>query len=237
MTHLRIPVFLLSIPLLLSISNAQETGNVARLVVWQAKPGMTRDLEEGYKRHLDWHRRNNDSWVWRGWTIVSGEHDGYFVDGTFFHTWTDLDSPVSPAGDAADNEMNVFPYGDARAAIYEAVSTLSNLRAVQMDSRLLTFCHFQVRPGGAEEFEARIARELNDSPLPHILLRPAIGAGEYILLLPAQKISELALQTELTRKLLRASSKSENRDPLVEHFRTELAVYRSDLSYIPGKAK
>jgi hypothetical protein len=39
---------------------------VARLVVWEPKPGMAKEMEEGYKRHLEWHRRNNDRWAWEG---------------------------------------------------------------------------------------------------------------------------------------------------------------------------
>jgi hypothetical protein len=34
-------------------AHAQQAGNVARIVVWQPKPGMARDFEEGYKRHLE----------------------------------------------------------------------------------------------------------------------------------------------------------------------------------------
>jgi len=133
------------------ISFAQGGGNVARIVVWQAKPGMDRDLEEGYKRHLEWHRNNGDLWSWYGWNIVSGERDGYFVDGTFFHTWKDLNSPVSPAADGADAAVNVSSYGDVRsAAICEAVPTLTDLRAQQLVSPLLTFvtsvCNRAERP-------------------------------------------------------------------------------------------
>ena len=35
-------------------------GTAAQLVVWEAKPGMAKEMEEGYKRHLGWHRRNDD---------------------------------------------------------------------------------------------------------------------------------------------------------------------------------
>jgi len=69
---------------------------------------MDHDFEEGYKRHLGWHRQNGDSWSWNGWTIISGDATGYFVDGTFFHAWSDLDSPVSPAADGADNAVTWF---------------------------------------------------------------------------------------------------------------------------------
>ena len=147
------------------ISFAQGGGNVARVVVWQAKPGMDRDLEEGYKRHLEWHRNNGDLWSWYGWNIVSGERDGYFVDGTFFHTWKDLNSPVSPAADGADAAVNVSSYGDVRsAAICEAVPTLTDLRVQQLVSPLLTFCYVGVQPGRAAEFESLIGESLQNIP-------------------------------------------------------------------------
>src|SRR5262249_2398794 len=76
-------------------AQAQPSGGVARVVVWQIKPNMDRQFEEGYKRHLGWHRQNGDRWAWAGWMVISGERDGYFVDGTFFHSWSDLDAPVS----------------------------------------------------------------------------------------------------------------------------------------------
>jgi hypothetical protein len=47
----------LSCPLLSAPAQAQENRNVARVAVWQAKQGMAHELEEGYKRHLSWHRK------------------------------------------------------------------------------------------------------------------------------------------------------------------------------------
>jgi hypothetical protein len=53
--------------------------------------------------------------------LISGERDGMLLDGTFFPQWTDLDAPVSPAGDGADNAVNVEPYAEVRSlASYEA---------------------------------------------------------------------------------------------------------------------
>ena len=148
-TSYRPSVTLMVLSCLLSVvhAQAQENRNVARVVVWQAKQGMVRDLEEGYKRHLGWHRHNGDSWTWHGWTIISGERFGYFIDGTFFHRWSELDSPVSPGADAADNAENVFPYGDVRsAAIYEGIPQVTNLDSKDLMSPLLTFCYFDVEP-------------------------------------------------------------------------------------------
>jgi hypothetical protein len=218
---------------------AQQDGNVARLAVWQATPGMSRELEEGYKRHLVWHRQNGDSWTWHGWTIVSGERYEYFIDGTFFHAWSDLDSPVSPAADAADNALNVLPYGKVRsAAIYEAVPALTNLGPQQLSLPLLTFCHCDVLPGRAAEFESLVGDELRStqgSAAKYSLLRPVNGVTEYLLLLAAEKQSDLAMQADFVSHLLRALARKTKSTPLVEHFRTETARYRPDLSYTPGE--
>src|SRR5579875_662391 len=110
------------------LAGVERQGTAAQLVVWEAKPGLAKEMEEGYKRHLDWHRRNGDWWAWEGWTITSGDRFGYFVDGTFFHTWKDLDHRVAPEEDAADNAKNVAPYGSIRSlSVYDELLPLSNL--------------------------------------------------------------------------------------------------------------
>ena len=167
-------------------AGAQESGNVARVLIWQLKPGMTRDFEEGYKRHLDWHRRHNDTWAWHGWMIASGERDGYFMDASFQHRWTDFDSPVVPsAEDSADNDLNVATYADVRsAATYEAIAGDPNHEL--LTSRLLTVYHFSIGPGGASELESLMGDELRGPGVgQHALLLPVNGATEYLLLLPA----------------------------------------------------
>jgi len=225
-------------PLLLPFAaNAQEDANVARMVVWQMKPGMARDFEEGYKRHLDWHRKNNDTWTWRGWTIVSGEHFGYFVDGTFFHTWKELDTPVSPAADSADNGVNVMPYAEIRsAAFYEAVPALTNLSSQQLAAPLLTFYYLDVQPSRGAEFESLMKDALSNvhnNAAHYVLLRPANGVTEYLLLLTAEKESDLGTQAAFMGHLLQAVARNAKQAPIVGRFRTETASYRSELSNAP----
>ena len=70
---------------------------------------MARDLEEGYKHHLEWHHKKQRHLEMAWADVISGEHFGYFVDGTFFHTWKEFNTPVSPAADSADNGVNVLP--------------------------------------------------------------------------------------------------------------------------------
>jgi hypothetical protein len=200
---------------------------------------MDREFQEGYKRHLEWHRKNSDTWTWHGWMLISGEREGTFVDGTFFHLWTDLDIPVSPAEDGANNAINVEPYAEVRSvASYEAVPALSNLTSPHLNSPLLTFCYIEVAPGRAAQFEMRATQELRGlaaKAVPHAVLRPVNGSTEYLLLLPAQKLSDLGSQAAFIARLLQSVASDPKYPAMTARFRTETARHRADMSYIPSE--
>lgn len=81
---------------------------IAHFSTWNnVKPAF----ENGYKKHLEWHRKNGETWSWYGWYIISGPRQGYFIDATFNHTWDDFTHPINPTGDAADNQLHTFPFG------------------------------------------------------------------------------------------------------------------------------
>ncbi len=215
---------------------AQEESRAARVVVWQPRKGMERDFEEGYKRHLDWHRRAKDPWAWYGWTIVSGERFGWFVDATLFRRWSDFDAPVAPAEDSADNRVNVFPYGEVRSlATYELVAQSPDFSPQALTAPLLTFYYIRVLPGAGTVFEERAAAVLG-SPRPAracVLLRPVDGADEYLFLVPLRKQSELLAGAELLRHLVEASSDPKSAQGIVQRVRSQTARYRAELSYHP----
>jgi hypothetical protein len=94
----------------------------ARITVLAPREGMQKEFEEGYKRHLEWHRAHADRWTWYGWTVTTGERFGTFIDGTFDHPAADFDAAVAPADDAADNAKNVLPYARiVSTAIYRVL--------------------------------------------------------------------------------------------------------------------
>jgi hypothetical protein len=233
--------FILALPLLMvstAVSAQDATANVARLVVWQPRPGMERDFIEGYKRHLQWHRRNQDPWIWHGWTVTFGDRYGYFVDGTFFRTWAELDTPVSPADDAADNAVNVIPYADVRSStVYEMVSPVKHFPAAHLSSALMTFVRIEIAPAREADFESLIlaetAQAAGESTNAYAILRPANGATDYLLLIPARTMSDLAAHSRFVARLLRAVHGGKGESP-VRRFHTETARYRSDMSYVPG---
>lgn len=218
------------------IAQSSSPGNAARIVAWQPKEGMTREFDLGYRRHLDWHRAQNDSWSWHGWSIVTGPRTGYFVDGTFFHHWTDFDSPVAPREDAADNALNVSPYATLRSVgAFEAVD-VARFDATQLTAPLLTFTYIEVAPGRAAQFESLVASRGSAGraeTTSFALLRPVAGAHEYLLLLPARLQSDLVAHARFTEDLLARIAKGQAGAPIVVRVRTETGRYREDLSYMP----
>ena len=75
-----------------------EEGTIARVISWRAKPGMTQEMEKGLKKHLEWHRKHNDSWTWTTWLTVSGDATEVYGAGTFGHRWADFDRHLKSAG-------------------------------------------------------------------------------------------------------------------------------------------
>lgn len=59
-------------------------------------------FETAAKRHVEWHRRQGDTWTWNAWMSVTGTQGQYaYISGN--HSWADFDTPgVSQANDAAD---------------------------------------------------------------------------------------------------------------------------------------
>lgn len=94
----------------------RDGDRIAQVAIWRPKPGQQAAFEEGYRRHLEWHRRAGDPWSWHGWYVVSGPRDGLFIDATLDRTWADFDAAVQPAEDAADNARNVEPFADFQVA-------------------------------------------------------------------------------------------------------------------------
>ena len=225
-------------------------GLAARIVLIRPKDGMQKQFEEGYKRHLEWRRRNQDHWTWYGWQVITGTHVGYFMDGTFGHRWEDFDRPVAPAEDAADNVQNVSPYGDfLSVSQYVLRPELSHghLLEEQTPSPSIELLHFQIHLGKESDFE-EILRKVHaatvkgNSPRRHTWYQLVNGGEQstYILMLPHDKFSELQSSSKpLTSMLEGAYPPAETKrlsnllSAAVREVRSETLRYRTDMSYFP----
>jgi len=193
----------------------------ARFTVLVPKEGMQSDFEAGYKRHLAWHAAQPDPWSWLGWTVMTGERFGTFIDATVDREATDFDTPVAPAADAADNATNVLPYARiGSTSIYQLRRDLGIVPTANLKARLLTLVTVDVQPGA----EARFETALRSKRLPAIVFELMNGGDvpRYLIFVPAEKMSEVATAPpDVPRDTARRVT-------------VETVRFRSDLSYEPA---
>jgi hypothetical protein len=140
----------LTIFLLFISGSLMAQKNIAHFSFWKPKPGMEKDFENGYKKHLEWHKANNDPWEWYGWYVISGPRDGWFVDATLNHAWADFDQSVKPADDNADNQLHTYPYGDfQKGCKLLQIPSLSIANGNSLKTKLLRLVTLSVTNTGA----------------------------------------------------------------------------------------
>src|SRR5262249_42533243 len=117
----------LSLTLLLSLSAAAQSTKpsaasaqpgaapsdamIVQVIVSGPKPGSEEQYIEGRKRHLEWHRSQNDAWSWHTYQQLIGDHVGTLVTVTSPHKWADRDARAQfDRDDQADVMKNIRPY-------------------------------------------------------------------------------------------------------------------------------
>ena len=227
-----------------SIFAQQPEADLARFTVLVPKDGMQKQFEEGYKRHLQWHIDNGETWNWYGWFIASGTRRGYFIDVTFGHQWADFDKPVNPKGDTEDNLLNVLPYAKVDTVFLCSHLTKVSLQtASSLSANLPKIYYLKLKPGRETAFEKflvsfregipRIAPGQN-----FLWFRVEDGAQtpQYILFLPHANFEEMRRTENLFARLFEqnAAAQSNFQDSVAE-ITSETMRYRADLTFIPTK--
>lgn len=198
-----------------SVNTQTEPGPFARIAIMRAIDGHGVEWEEGYVRHLEWHRQVKDPFKWYSYSIwASSERQRWIIYATFGHAASSLSNPVLPAEDERDSLLNVLPHAQFTGNwVYEYLPALSrgNAQGVPTPTLRADYTTIELKPGTAEEFEAAIAAEqtklqgetlwyrlvLGGEPTRYIRLRPraslaAILASRGELTLPDNVITMIA---------------------------------------------
>jgi hypothetical protein len=244
-------VVLLLMLLALPVLAQEEEGTIARIIFFRAKPGMQQQLEEGLKKHMAWHKAQNDPWAWGVWSYLSGEETGMYGGGTFEHKWEDFDNPpVDEAADRADAAENVIPYTapGTQVRFYESLPKVSKwpLGTPAAMSEILVF---RVRFGKSAEFASLIKKfheaiEKTNWPV-HYEWHRLVNGGpgpEYVLVLPHENWASLKGPEKSFPAMLAEAVGQEEAEALLERWgkvikseSNSLARNRPDLSYTPGQ--
>lgn len=139
------------------LSAQTEPGPFARIAILRVHDGEQAQFEEGYLRHLAWHRGANDTFRWYGYTIWSGERARLFVYASFNHSAASLANAVSPAEDERDNVVHVAPWVEWQNNwLYEFLPSASRGTAAPTPMSRLELVTVTLRPGSERAFEAAL---------------------------------------------------------------------------------
>lgn len=216
-------------------STAQQ--HIAQFVVWQPKAGAAQQFEKGYRQHLQWHKANHDPWGWYGWFIISGPRSGQFVDATVDHVWSDFDHPVNPAGDRADNELHVYPYGALQTVIKAArLTSLCSGDISSLRSKYLRMVTLQVSDinTGIKLVEQMKRNWPPATPLRNFLVYKVIDGSninQLVLLWGFDNFEAYGNGEHLQEALDSAATALKVK--AVEAITSETLVYRADMSLFP----
>jgi hypothetical protein len=184
--------FALLLSLCLAMPLHAAPGGAAHFFVYRMQPDAAAKFEEGYRRHLAWHREHRDPLAWYGWTIEDGERSGYFVDASVGQPFAAFDHRVDVAGDGADFRANVAPYatpmGQPAYVLLRDANTGTPLEDLK-PSATMQVTHVRVRFGMEARFERALAvarralAKVPEAP-PHTWYRLVTGgdAAQYMLM-------------------------------------------------------
>jgi hypothetical protein len=139
----------------------QAPGQYARIATMRALDGHGWELEQGYLRHLDWHRGAKDAYAWYSYSFwASTERQRWIMYATFGHTAESLSYPVSPAEDEQNNVLNVLPHAQFRDnGVYEFLPALSRGNGVPTPTPRAEYTTVVLIYGAGKPFEAALALE------------------------------------------------------------------------------
>lgn len=216
-------------------ASAQSNGEAAFLFGYRPRPGMDAEFAEGYRRHLAWHADQRDSLTWLGWSVLAGAGLGMFVDGVFGIRFQAFDERVDPQGDARDAAVNVTPFAQPEYRhAYRLRRDLSSATRLEdrTPSPMQQVLWLSVTSTGVQEFERVFAatRAVPGGVLDFATYELVAGGEQpaYMLIVQLDSWANLEdAECDPGRLVLRTAGSA------VTHARSEIWVYRRDLTYIP----
>lgn len=183
---------------------------------YDVKPGMEREFELGYARHVQWHAEARDPWAWYVWEAATGPRRGHYVGGMFDHPRAEFESRPKPAEDGADHEHNIDRYLERALPRYlELRPDLGGAPLLLESSPYLVLYEVSVKPSASPRSKPRTN--------PHVWYEVVNGGNHrtFLLFVPATRMSD-AVSIRVADYLAA--------DDGVERITSELFRFRADLS-------
>jgi len=224
-----------------------DENSVSRIIFFSAKEGMSEELEAGIKKHLEWHKKNGDTWTWITWQNIAGQNVGDYGAGTFEHEWKDFDNmDVDEDADNADVQKHMGPYWNLNAVQYYA--HLANVSNPEPEpSAMGEIVVFNLRQGKAPDFMNLIGKfheaiQKTEWPVNYNWHTLVTGGSHstFVLVLPRNNWADFApLEKPFAAMLeeavgrIDAAAMLEQFSDCVESQTSSITRTRLDLSYMP----
>jgi len=223
-----------------------QDGLAAHFYFYRPAAGMQQAFEQGYRRHLGWHRQHRDPLVWYGWTIEDGPRAGQFVDASVGEPFAAFDRRVDLAGDAADAARNVLPFVTPQAqmtyVLRPQLGTGTPLEEHRPSATMQAMV-FHLRRGNEARFEraalaVRRALAARSGAPVHTWYRLVVGgeAPQYLLLVARGTWADYdRFDGDLTGLLAGDEDALADYAAAVRSVDTETWRYRPELSLVPAR--
>ena len=233
--------------------NKQNANNLCRIYFLTPKPGGQAAFEAGRKKHVAFHKAQNDTWTWSAYEIQTGDDTGNFVFATCGHAWADFDAWDAKMGkaDTADANVNIAPFVQrATDGFYLYRADMSLAPPGQPPAPITAVTIYTLHPGAGPAFTAAIRRinealsKQPDWPKTSGWLQ-LMNGGEsptFVLLNSRKSWADFAPLSKSVADVLTETYGKEESDKILgtlgssaAHIYTHAATYRPDLSYVPAK--
>jgi hypothetical protein len=171
-----------------------QYGPFARISMLKPHDSQIYDWEEGYLRHLQWHKNNQETWNWYGYNLWSSAHQRYFVYASFGHSAHDLSNPIDPVADERDTRVNIIPYVEfLDNMLFEFLPRASDGNGIPTPLPRTEFTTVDVKPGMEARFEAALyaARPRLQSETLWYRLLTGANVPRYVRLRPKKDLEAL----------------------------------------------
>lgn len=228
---------------------------IVQVIAGSAKPGSEAQYVEGRKRHMEWHRAQNDRWAWHAYDVITGDATGVVVTVSSPHRWADRDGREQfVRDDQADVMKNIVPYAMPHEfSIWRARSDMSRAGApkpADPPTPYFTVSHFLLNPDAMPAYVENVKRisaalDKINSPAPKGLWYQLLNGGEgpyFVLVTPRKNWAEFESPRETLDESLRRALGAEGATLLsnlrkgVKRAWTETLRHNDELSYHPTGA-
>jgi len=222
---------------------------VTQVIRQKARQDMQPQYEAGRKKHMAWHKAQNDAWAWDVFEITTGPDTGAYIIATGDHQWKDFDAWLAKMGDGDTADAAASMAGTqagSQTSYWTQLNAISRMPPAGERTPLLTLTTYTIKPGSDGALLAAIGKlnaalDAEKFPVRSVWYRLSSGgAPSYAVVTPRANMAAMAPVPSLMEVVEKQLGKAAS-DALVKSFfdnvtgvTTELVQRRADLSYVPN---